>query len=281
MLIRLLEIGAEDALCGALEHPLQKEDRALYVTKVPAYARALAEKQLPCIFVEEWSGDGLPDSDAGYAADSPVYGVDMVVCENDQAEHVGAWRQDEEFLLNIWKRHYGVPWVIAQTGRLLIRESVMEDLPWLLAAYEEERANPDVRSFSGQPEEELRAYIQKGYPFFGYGLWSVVERSSGSVIGRAGVEEKELPAHGKSAGAEDAQAVLELSYLIQKSCRRRGYAKEAAEAILAYVRRELAVREVYLRTSRENTASRRLAERLGFLEDDKLENYFRLDLTDR
>lgn len=277
MLIRLQKIDTEDDLKEAGEHPLQREDCGLYVTADPAFARALAKEKLPCIFVERHQKGRGKDSVSAGECGADVWGVDMVISEHAGEEQSWDWRHDEQFLLNVWKRHYKVPWVIAVTDRLLIRESAMADLPRLFAIYHEERGNPDVKPFSGQPEEELRAYIETRYPLYGYGLWSVVEKASRLVIGRVGFEDLRI-----ASGNPDTDCVREvpeLAYLIDGQFRRQGYAKEAACAVLAYARGELGFGEVYLRASKENAASQRLAAGLGFQREEKMQNLFRLDLT--
>lgn len=286
MLIRLKEIKSEEALRDALLHPARAEDGVLYVTPDARTARALAKADLPCIFLE----DGRQQS---------VYGVDLVIAQGEddgfgkcgrartdgapegQMEARDMWRADQELLLGVWKRHYGIPWEIASTERLLIRETVLEDLPRLLALYDQERGNPDVAPFSDHPEEELAAYIQNRYPFYGYGLWTVVERSTGQVAGRMGFSETRIPADHSDAYGGAEETVPELSYLIARECRRKGYAREAAEAVLFYGRNRLGFTRAALRTSAGNTASRRLAVSLGFREKKDFPDFFELDLTSR
>lgn len=286
MLIRLKEIESEEALREALLHPARVEDGVLYVTPDARIAQALAKADLPCIFLEDGRQQG-------------VYGVDLVIAQGEddgfarcgrarpdaapegQMEARDMWRADQELLLSVWKRHYGIPWEIASTERLLIRETVLEDLPRLLALYDQERGNPDVAPFSDRPEEELAAYIQNRYPFYGYGLWTVVEKSTGQVAGRVGFSETRVPADHADAYGSAGKTVPELSYLIARECRRKGYAREAAKAVLSYGRTRLGFARAALRTSAGNTASRRLAVSLGFREKNGFPNFFEIDLTDR
>lgn len=242
MLITLKDIETQPELTEALEHPARQKDCVLYVTKKPDMARCLIKSELPCIFLEE--------SPCG------IYGADMIITEGKELDLRWNWRSDKDFLEKIWRRHYHLPQKIAVTKRLLIRETTLEDLPDLLVIYRNEENNKDVKPFSGQPKEELRSYIQYQYGFYDYGLWTILERSTGKVVGRIGFE---------SGMEEDCgHAALELEYLIGKSYRRQGYGREAALAVLAYAKAELGEKMVVLRTSSENTASRKLAESLGF-----------------
>lgn len=133
----------------------------------------------------------------------------------------------------------------------LLRESIPEDLPALLNIYEQEKDNPDIIPFGEDPEEEFLSYITHRYPFYGYGLWTLVDKRTGQVIGRMGLE--------------DIPEGVELAYILDRSVRGCGIAKQMCEEILQYAR-EMELTEVYLRTRKENTASVKLAEKLGFLE---------------
>ena len=97
----------------------------------------------------------------------------------------------------------------------------------------------------------LREWIA-GYPE-GHGFLAVVERASGALIGQCGFEL-----------TEDGE--LELGYMLDHPHWGRGYATEAAEAVLRYVR---AVQEpcppIVAAVHRDNAASRRVVAKLGFV----------------
>lgn len=172
---------------------------------------------------------------------------------------------DDTYIQRVWQRHMHLPWLITKTEHLILRESVMEDLPCFQQFYKEERGNPDVQQLC-EGEEQLRTYIAARYPLFEYGLWTIVDKATGTVFGRAGIEE--LPEdYGDLAGEP------ELSYLIGKEYRGSGIAKEACQAILHYAAEELEMKRIYLRTSRENFHSRKLAEKLGLLKVESITEY--------
>lgn len=242
MLIKLVEVEHQEGLEEVLNAPAMMEDHVLYVTGQPDLAKKLIERRLPCIFLEK--------EPAG------IFGADMIILENQSDEW--DWKRDDAFLEGIWRRHYHLPWTVAETERLFIRETIPEDLPALLEIYAQEAANKDVKPFSKESRTELMAYISNRYGLYGYGLWTVVEKSSKEVIGRMGFEES-----GKEEMRGDGVRP-ELQYLIRRESRRKGYAYEAAGAILRYVRQQYGFETVMLRTSVENTASYHLAEKLGF-----------------
>ena len=172
---------------------------------------------------------------------------------------------DQVYILKVWQRHMHQPWLIAETERLSIRESVMEDLAYFQKFYGEECGNPDVQPLC-EAKEQLRTYITTRYPLFEYGLWTIVEKATGTVLGRAGIEE--LPECCEGLSGEP-----ELSYLIGKEYRGNDYAAEACQAILHYAAEELEMDRIYLRTSKDNFPSQKLAEKLGLLKVESITKY--------
>lgn len=80
-------------------------------------------------------------------------------------------------------------------------------------------------------EEELeyqKAYIENMYRFYGYGMWLVFEKKTGTLIGRAGVEHR-----------EELNGDMELGYAIRTSFQQQGYAYEVCQAIMQYAGEEL------------------------------------------
>lgn len=114
----------------------------------------------------------------------------------------------------------------------------------------------DVSLDEDEELEKYLAYIHTVYPVFGFGLWSVVRKETGDVIGWCGLQ---------PIGNEDTPlGRIELGYLIDREHRRKGYAYEACYAILDFAFRRLELDEVYVQIAGRNKESRRLAMRLGF-----------------
>lgn len=94
------------------------------------------------------------------------------------------------------RRHLGLPWIIADTPRLRIREFTDND-PL-------EKPNPwDCGVFA--EEETRRAYIRHQYRFSEHGLWALEEKAGGRIIGKAGItdiaEGEEISALRKTANS--------------------------------------------------------------------------------
>ena len=165
---------------------------------------------------------------------------------------------DLEYLERIRRRHHGIPWVIAQTKRCILREICMEDMQALFDLY----AEPGMTDFI-EPlypwEQELeyeKSYIEHMYRLYEYGMWVVIEKDTGKLIGRAGLEHREYP--------EELHMELELGYAIGTAYQRKGYATEVCQAIIAYAQENLEYPRINCLIEKENTASIRFIESLGF-----------------
>lgn len=143
-----------------------------------------------------------------------------------------------ELLERTARRRLDLPWVIAGTERLLIREFAAGD------PLEPESDQDGDGVFSNWEKRE--AYRRSQYRFSECGLWALEERETGKIVGKAGLTDGEL------------------GYHIYPEYRRKGYAKEACQAILRYAAEELELSSVWLKIEKENRASRLLAESLGF-----------------
>lgn len=181
------------------------------------------------------------------------------------------------FFLQICYHFYGIPLVIARTERLVIRESTMEDFPELYRISREEGNDRYTETMCGEwdvEREKFQAYIRQVYAYYGFGLWTVLEKETGKIVGRCGLflpssERKEATVwtKGTSSNTEEihgTQHGMEMGYLIGKAYRRRGYAFEMCSAVLEYAAENFEDMPIYVRIHRENAASRKLAEKLGF-----------------
>ena len=165
----------------------------------------------------------------------------------------------QAYLRRIWHRHKKEQVLIAETERLIVRESSVEDAEAFWELYADEQCKryleaPPV-ALNGAREhdlEEYRRYIvryQQGqYGFYEYGMWSLVEKASGQCVGRAGVEMQ---------GEK-----LCLGYALLPQYRGKGYATEACLAVLEYCKECNYAEEVYVNISAENSASKKVYEKV-------------------
>lgn len=160
------------------------------------------------------------------------------------------------------RRFLGLPWIIGETKRLVIRELRAEDRDLIPAGEELSAAEELFRD-----GEKLEAYIRGQYRFYEYGTWAVLRREDGHLAGLAGVTRPRLPLELERRLDQvcgGGPPFLELGYRIFTQYRRRGYAAEACREILEYTWEVLACRVCAL-IAEENKASRRVAESLGMV----------------
>lgn len=164
---------------------------------------------------------------------------------------------DDIYLERVVRRKLGLPWIIGETGRLVIREFCAEDVLELGREGEDEETD---RIF-GSPDR-MREYIKSQYGFYQYGVWALMEKETGRLIGKAGlncISGDDFGERGLSAG----EGGLELGYHVFKPYRRRGYAKEACLEIQRYAKEALDC-SLYVKIDSSNEASIRLAKACGF-----------------
>jgi RimJ/RimL family protein N-acetyltransferase len=90
----------------------------------------------------------------------------------------------------------------------------------------------------------------------GFGPWTLIERESGLVVGRGGLQ---------WTGLEERK-VVELPWAIASQHWNRGFATEAAEAALGWAR-ELGLPEAVALITPDNDPSRRVAEKIGMRQE--------------
>ena len=167
------------------------------------------------------------------------------------------WELDPEFEKRDALRKAGRPVEIARTGRLLIRETVDADIPELYRIGTDAAVAKYIEPMQPTLEEEIaytKAYVRHMYAFYDFGLWTVLEKNDSGqerVVGRAGL----FP-------SERLDGQIEMGYMIASECQRKGYGKEAAEAVLRYAFDVLDLGEVHLFVEKENRASVKVAETL-------------------
>ena len=223
------------------------------------FEKALEEMELnseECIVMED-SGDGIK---AGVAAGMPVigfYNPDSGNQDLSQAAMVveGLEEVDYQFVKRVYQRVHKLPWRIVCTSRCIVRESIPEDYEAVSSIY-----NMEGKEYLDFVEsyEQFCHYIVNRYPFYEYGMWTVLDKDSGMVIGRVGLEEREV----------EGEVYTELGYMIHYLYRRKGIGFEVCQAVLEYAKNILYIEQIYLFVHPQNTASKKLAEKLGFVKEE-------------
>ncbi len=204
------------------------------VTDEENTAKQLYEKKAPFVFYEH---DGLR------APDFAKYVI------TDLGE------TDDMFFEKVYQRYMNIPWTVAETKRCIIRETTEDDVDDFYEIY----LAPGMTDYTEglyEDKEEERKYIsqyrEKVYGFYGFGVWTIVDKESKRVIGRAGLSMRE--------GFED----VELGYVIAKHMQNKGYAYEVCREILDIACKDLEFDKVNAFTLAENKASVLLLNKLNF-----------------
>lgn len=156
-------------------------------------------------------------------------------------------------LIRLYRRLAGQPWEILETGRCRLREMTAMDVDRLYEIYADASVTRFMENLYEDREQERRYiedYRKYVYEFYGYGIWIIEDKISGTVIGRAGVEPKE--------------GEVELGFVIGVPWQRQGYGYEVCSGILDYVKQEIDCERVLSRVHPENQASVGLLQKLGF-----------------
>lgn len=140
-----------------------------------------------------------------------------------------------------------------ETERLILRPMLQADLDALLLIF----TDPKVMAAFHHPpftREQMQRWLQRNLDHqdqFGYGLFSVLLKESGELIGDCGLEQME------------DQGAAELGYDFRSDFWNRGYATEAACAVREYAFHVLKLPRLISLIRVGNLASKRVAEKVG------------------
>ncbi|MHC5597906.1 MAG: GNAT family N-acetyltransferase [Nostoc sp.] len=144
--------------------------------------------------------------------------------------------------------------MILETDRLLLREMSLSDLDALLLVL------GDAESMRYYPKPFDREMVEKwidrhcrSYAQHGLGLWAMVLKATGEVIGDCGLVWQEVEGHQE----------LEIGYHVRRDQQMQGYATEAAYTCQDYAFNVLGRHRVISLIRPENIPSRRVAEKNG------------------
>ncbi|MBA2247767.1 MAG: GNAT family N-acetyltransferase [Chloroflexia bacterium] len=144
-----------------------------------------------------------------------------------------------------------------ETDRLLLRPMIAEDIDPLLMVF----GDPLVMASFGVPpfdRGQMREWVRRNLDHqdqHGYGLFTLILKEPGAIIGDCGLERMELD-DGPATGL-----AVELGYDLRSNFWNRGLATEAAVAVRAFGTLRLPRLVSLIRQG--NIASRRVAEKAG------------------
>jgi len=140
-----------------------------------------------------------------------------------------------------------------ETERLLLRPMLQSDFDALLLIF----TDPNVIAAFNHPpftREQMQRWLQRNLGHqneFGYGLFSVILKETGELIGDCGLEQM------------DDMNAAELGYDFRSDFWNQGYATEAASAVRDYAFDGLHLPHLISLIRVGNLASKRVAEKVG------------------
>lgn len=143
---------------------------------------------------------------------------------------------------------------VVETQRLQLRQMTPADVPALLAVFGDAEA---MRHYPAAFDEaRMQAWVDwnmRSYEARGYGLWALVLRATGEVVGDCGLVSQQV---------EGVQEV-EVGYHVRRDLWGQGLATEAALGCLTYGFTTLGCHRLVSLIHPRNGPSRRVAEKIG------------------
>ena len=156
--------------------------------------------------------------------------------------------------------------LILETERLMLREMDEKDLPALIETLEDRET---MYAYGGAfSREESIAWLLKQkarYREDGFGLWAVIDKSSGSFLAQCGL----------TIQTWKDEKVLEIGYLFSRANWGKGYAIESARAVRDYAFSTLKAKKVCSIIRSSNCPSMRVAIRNGMVPRDTWKKHYR------
>ncbi|MDE2235002.1 MAG: GNAT family N-acetyltransferase [Gammaproteobacteria bacterium] len=150
---------------------------------------------------------------------------------------------------------------ILKTPRLVVRRLVLEDAPFILELVNDPAWLHYIGDKNVHSLQDARDYIRKGpldmYARLGFGLYMVTLKT-GIRIGLCGLIKRDGLEH------------VDLGFALHERYRGRGYAREAAAAVLEYGRNKLGLKRILAITAPDNQRSIQLLQNIGFVYEQNL-----------
>ncbi len=143
---------------------------------------------------------------------------------------------------------------ILETQRLRLREFEVEDAPALaLVLSDPEAMRYYPAPLTAEQVDEWIARNRRRYNGDGVGLWAMVLKATGEMIGDCGITRQ----------AVEGELLYEIGYHLRRDCWHQGFATEAARACRDWGFANLQAGRLISLIRPENTPSQRVAERNG------------------
>ena len=144
---------------------------------------------------------------------------------------------------------------VIRTERLLLREATLEDARFMLELLNSRGFIEGIADRGVRTLEQARAYIDDrvlaAYRELGYGMWVVTPKDEAEPVGLAGLVKRDVLPH------------VDVGYAFLERAWGRGYAQEAAAAVLRHARERLGLETICAIVNPDNRPSRNVLEKIG------------------
>lgn len=145
--------------------------------------------------------------------------------------------------------------IVLRTPRLVVRELEFGDAPFVVELLNDEAFLRHIGDRGVRTVADAREYLLQGplasYVRHGHGLWCVTTNADGTALGICGLLKR------------PALPEVDLGFAFLPAHRGKGYAHEAAAAVLAYGHAALGLRAIAAIVAPDNAASVRVLDSLG------------------
>lgn len=216
-----------------------EEKDGIILTSADNCSEELLSSGLMAVVYDESLGKDLP------------YGFDLIVESFEEVE--------TDFLIKLWCHKNGLPCLIVDTERTVIRELGEKDVDEVIKISRQEHIISfveDGRVSETEQREKLLAYIENIYRFYDYGIWGIFEKKTDILIGVISLDllkTTETPEY-------------EVGFFIRKEKLGLGFGKEALDAVAYYAKNKLEALRLVAVTDKENIEAVKLLEKCGFKE---------------
>ncbi|MGN0994416.1 MAG: GNAT family N-acetyltransferase [Butyricicoccus sp.] len=160
--------------------------------------------------------------------------------------------------------------MILETERLILRRLTQDDFDGIARTLQDPEAMYAYEH--GFSDAEVQEWLDRQlarYEKYGFGLWAVIEKATGGLIGQCGLTMQDC----------GGQEVLEVGYLFQRDRWHNGFATEAAMACRDYAFDVLGADEVFSIIRDNNYASQNVARRNGMaVRGAFVKHYYGMDM---
>ena len=169
-----------------------------------------------------------------------------------------------EDIEDVFKRFHSIPIEVFETERCIVKEMDLSRFDEFCEMYKDPEFSRYIEPLFRKKDEYKyqETYIRSVYPFYGYGMWNVIDKKTDKMIGRVGIEPKN---RGKEFN-------IELGYALLGAYQRKGIATEICRKLFEVVKTEFAITELACFIHETNYASIEFAKSLGFVFEKEIKD---------